>query len=385
MNRVSTFLSFLFFPLTLVLGQNSKVDSILTSKDRSKPITNTTSYPKLKISGVFQGRFVASLNENIDINSKYIEPHTGTTNTFMVRFARLQVKANISDRTEIFILGNLADSNNKILENASIKYNISPKLALQLGQFRPWFGLEETFPMDIMKTLDWSNQYSEFGNLGWTSFQIGASLLGEGKIKSLPFQYAVSIVNGNGRNQLKDNDDGKLLSSRFSLQVLDKNRLNIGLNGGYGKTFGRNTHAIAGDISGILKLSRKWELNFAMEAKQGINHYLYNNLDPNIRGNLDQYKIKGFYILPDFRYSFNNNQRNLTAIEFSCRYEYLDQNYDINSNPRTSLLPMVGLEFLKNYGARVQLGAKIDRYKNEYKALGINNSNLMILQVQTRF
>ena len=81
----------------------------------------------------------------------------------------------------------------------------------------------------------------------------------------------------------------------------------------------------------------------------------------------------------------NNNQRNLTAIEFSCRYEYLDQNYDINSNPRTSLLPMVGLEFLKNYGARVQLGAKIDRYKNEYKALGINNSNLMILQVQTRF
>jgi hypothetical protein len=93
------------------------------------------------------------------------------------------------------------DPKSRVLENAYLKYTFNPKLALTVGQFRPWFGIEETYPIDIIKSLDWSNQYTEFGKLGWTSFQIGMSATGQLQLGEIPFQYAVSVVNGNGKTR----------------------------------------------------------------------------------------------------------------------------------------------------------------------------------------
>jgi hypothetical protein len=46
---------------------------------------------------------------------------------------------------------------------------------------------------------------------------------------------------------------------------------------------------------------------------------------------------------------------------------------------------MFSLEFLKNYGARIQLGMQIDNYKKNIKDSKTYNSNLAFIQLQCRF
>lgn len=345
------------------------------------------SYPKFQFKGLFQGRYVASLKENVDVQGVHHTDETATTNSFALKYMRVQVKGQISKRVEVVALANFADFKNdpktRVLENAYLRYSFNPKVAITLGQFRPWFGIEETYPVDIIKSLEWSNQYTEFGKNGWTSFQIGASIGGTLPVGKIPMQYAVSVVNGNGKNQVSDNDNGKQFLTRLVFEVSKKNAVNIGINGGAGKVFRKKVHALGIDVATDIQLAPKWNLDMQMEAKQAINHNLYYSLEEATRlAEISEYQMRGFYFLPNMRYEID--YKNLKAIEFSCRYEYLDTDFRQNSNPRQSLIPMVSLEFLKNYGARIQMGMQIDYYKHQIENTNKHNGNLFILQVQSR-
>lgn len=345
-------------------------------------------YPQLQFKGLFQARYLVGVNKDVDINGLHHADGSGTSNNFMVKYMRVQVRAQISKRTEVVALANLADFKNdpksRVLENAYLKYSFSPKLAFTVGQYRPWFGIEETYPIDIIKSLDWSNQYTEFGKLGWTSFQIGLSATGQLELGQIPFQYAISIVNGNGKNQVSDNDNGKQYSTRLVFNLSKKYQLNLGVNGGVGEVLSKKIYAVGIDLSSLVHFDSKWSLDMQLEAKQATNHPLYFAVAPELRTDSpDQYLIRGAYFLPNLRYEVNH--RNLSAFELSCRYEYLDTNFRLNSNPRQTITPMFGLEFLKNYGARIQLGVQFDRYKNNIANTTQYNNNLFIVQVQSRF
>lgn len=360
-----------------------KPDSLYINQEKEE-----VKYPQLQIKGLFQARYLVGMSKDVDVNGLHHSDHSGTDNNFMIKYMRVQLRAQISKRTEVVVLANLADFKNdpksRVLENAYLKYTFNPKLAFTVGQFRPWFGIEETYPIDIIKSLDWSNQYTEFGKLGWTSFQIGLSATGQLKLGEMPFQYAVSVVNGNGKNQINDNDNGKQYSTRLVFGLSEKYNLNLGLNGGYGEVLGKKVYAVGLDLSSLIKFDPKWSLDMQLEAKQATNHLLYFAADPETRSqNPDEYLIRGAYFLPNIRYEINH--RNLSAFELSCRYEYLDTNFRLNSNPRQTITPMFGLEFLKNYGARIQLGMQLDRYKYQVENTNQYNNNLFIIQVQSRF
>lgn len=358
-------------------------DSIQTKQEE-----DNVKYPQLQIKGLFQARYLVGMNKDVDVNGLHHEDGSGTNNNFMVKYMRIQVRAKISKRTEVVALANLADFKNdpksRVLENAYLKYTFSPKLAFTVGQFRPWFGIEETYPIDIIKSLDWSNQYTEFGKLGWTSFQIGLSATGQLELGKIPFQYAISVVNGNGKNQVNDNDDGKQYSTRLVFGLIKKYNLNLGLNGGIGEVFGKKIYAVGVDLSSLVNFDSKWSLDMQLEGKQATNHPLYFAVAPELRPqNPDEYLVRGAYFLPNLRYEVNH--KNLSAFELSCRYEYIDTNFRLNSNPRQTITPMFGLEFLKNYGARIQLGVQFDRYKHQVAKTSQYNNNLFIVQVQSRF
>jgi len=355
---------------------------------QTQPEEDNIKYPQLQIKGLFQARYLVGMTKDVDVNGLHHEDGSGTDNNFMLKYMRVQVRAQISKRTEVVVLANLADFKNdpksRVLENAYLKYTFNPKLAITVGQFRPWFGIEETYPIDIIKSLDWSNQYTEFGKLGWTSFQIGMSATGQLELGEIPFQYAVSVVNGNGKNQVNDNDNGKQYSTRLVFGLLKKYNFNVGLNGGIGEVFGKKVYALGVDLSSLVTFDPKWSLDMQLEAKQATNHVLYNSIAAEQRpDNPDNYLIRGIYFLPNLRYEINH--RNLSAFELSCRYEYLDTNFRMNSNPRQTITPMFGLEFLKNYGARIQLGVQFDRYKKQIENTSQYNNNLFIVQVQSRF
>ena len=46
---------------------------------------------------------------------------------------------------------------------------------------------------------------------------------------------------------------------------------------------------------------------------------------------------------------------------------------------------MLAMEFLKDYGARIQLGVQMDRYKKQKDNTNQYNNNLFIVQLQGRF
>jgi len=375
---------FLFLLPYNLLGQNAdslKIASVPT------PVATPVKYPQLQFKGLFQARYLVGLTDNVDLNGLHHSDGDVTQNSFDIKRMRAQVRAKISERTEVVALVNLADfksdPKNKVLENAYLKYTFNNYFAITVGQFRPWFGIEETYPVDIIKSMDFSNQYYEFGKNGWTSFQIGASLTGAFDVGKLPITYAFSVVNGNGRNQEMDKDNGKQYSTRIVMGLSKKNNVNFGLNAGLGEVFKKEVYAFGADITADFQLTDRLFFETQMEAKQAINHNLYFSLPVDERTPyISNYQIRGFYFLPNLRYEIK--YKKLSAIEFSCRYEYMDSNFRINSNIRQTLVPMLGFEFLKDYGARIQLGLQIDRYKHTIDDTTTHNNNLLLLQVQSR-
>ncbi|WP_432222219.1 porin [Flavobacterium sp. TMP13] len=364
----------------LLLSFVCKAQSPETKKD------DTAAKLKITIKGLFQARYSFNNDKDIDLTGLHHTDSLAVYNGFDIKRARLLFASKISDRTEVVLLVNLADfkndPKNKVLENAYLTYKLSNYINFKIGQFRPAFGLENMYSVDVIKSMDYSNQYSAFGSNGWQSFQIGASVYGTIKGEHT-INYALSVVNGNNRNQVMDADNGKQFSSRMDLLLNKKYNLKAGLNGAIGSVYKSDVYAAGIDLSGVLPFSEKWSLLFEAEAKQGNNHVLfYKTPVANRIQNVSQYQMQGMYFLPDLRYDVNYHR--LTSLEFSCRYEYFDPNFKNNSNPRQTFTPMISAEFLKSYNARIQLGVIIDRYKKNSIETTQYSNEQFIIQIQSR-
>jgi hypothetical protein len=356
-------------------------------------VTKDSAKVKITIKGLFQSRYSFSAHKDIDVTGLHHTDGKTADNDFDIKRARLQFTSEISDRTSVVLLLNLADfksdPKNKVLENAYITYRLNRFVNLKTGQFRPAFGLEDMYPVDVIKSLDYSNQYTAFGSNGWQSFQIGASIYGavSGKI---PIKYEVSVVNGNNRNQIMDNDNGKHFLSRVELLFQKRMNIKVGLNTGMGLVFNKRVYASGIDFSTVIPMAGKWSILLEAEAKQGNNHVLFASLDsPSRLGNVSQYQMRGIYILPNLRYAVNYHR--LNSLELSCRYENFDKDFKhhaldrkSSSSARTTLTPMISAEFLKTYNARIQVGANIDFYKKNIAATTQYNNSLFIVQIQSR-
>ncbi len=355
--------------------------------DSTRVVVEKTPEARIRFKGLFQGRYMIALHDRVDVMGMQHPTGDFVNNTFNLKRVRFATAATISDRTEVNIMLNLAEFNsdprNRVLENAYVSYRINRYLSLIGGQFRPAFGLENTFPIDIVKSIDFSNQYYAFGSNGWESFQVGAGLTGKYEDGLLPVSYALTISNGNNRNQISDQDNGKQFASRVVLGLSKKYQLNVGLNGGLGSVYKENVYAAGLDISTLVPLSKKFSLELQVEGKRGTNHVAYFATAEDARfQSLKDYQMRGWYVLPNLRYAINFHR--LSSIELSCRYEDFDANFKISPNKRRTFIPMVSFEFLENYNARIQLALQLDRFQHEVPSTTTYNNSLFILQLQTR-
>ncbi|MDX6182914.1 porin [Flavobacterium sp. Fl-77] len=371
------------------------LSSLAQQKDRTSStdtITNYSAYKrKLSFAGVLQTRYVYSLTKDADVDGKNFDANTtkGITNTFMLKRARVMLKTDINDHFSANVLVNFAEFNdnpsNKVLENAYIKYKLNPYFSLQAGQFRPFFGIEDVVPVDIIRTLDFSNQYYAFGKNGWQSFQIGVSIFGN-IVPSGRLRYYAGAYNGNNKNQKKDNNNTKNTYLRLETDVAKT--ITIGANiarGNLGESGIGNAYGI--DFTGKINFSEKWQLLLMTEGKTGTNFlaYMASNSDVNqvIKPSINEFKMQGFYLLPTLRYDCKN--RRLRAIEFSSRYEYFDENYKIDNNIRQTLIPNLSLIFADDFYAALQMGVSIDIYKKSIPLTTTNSNSLAYVQLQVRF
>ncbi|WP_342331121.1 porin [Pedobacter sp. FW305-3-2-15-E-R2A2] len=345
------------------------------------PVTSKT---KLNFSGMLQSQFNYSLDDDIDIKGLH---HSGDEqvahNSFSVKRARLQLNATISDRINAVILVNFGDftgnPQNKVLENAFIKYSINDYVNFQFGQFRPQFGQEDNYPVDFVQSIDYSNQYYLFGGNSWQSFQIGASFSGKIKDIAVPIEYSIGVFNGNNRNTV-DNDDGKIFPARLVFGLSKETHL--GISGGAGKNMGQKIWAYGLDLDYKKQLNEKWWVKFTSEYKQGINSQeFFNQTTPVIP--VSRYAMRGIYVLPNVSYSFKNTR--LKDLEFAFRYEYLDADFKQSGNARQTYIPMLSASFAEAYAIRVQLGLMMDRYQRNIPNTTSYHTNRVICQVQARF
>lgn len=352
-------------------------------------ITNYSAYKrKLVFAGVLQTRHVTSLRKDVDINGKNFDPSIkpkGITNTFLVKRARVMVKGDINDHFSANILANLAEfsSNpaNKVLENAYIKYNLNGYFQVQAGQFRPFFGIEDIMAVDIIRTLDFSNQYYAFGKNGWQSFQTGISVLGK-VIPNGKLRYFAGAHNGNNKNQPADDNNAKNVYARLEADFF--NDLTVGVNAASGSVASSgSSDAYGADASAKIPLSDKLDLLLMAEFKSGANFLGYLNEDEAKRSAINDYRMHGFYFFPTLRY--NHASRRLRAIEFSSRYEYFDESYKLASNPRQTLIPNISLIFADDFYAAIQAGVAIDLYKHQTPLTTTYNNSLAYVQFQIRF
>lgn len=375
---------FLFLLAPFYLNAQAAKDTLNeVSRDKGKDIV----YPNFQFKGLFQARFLGSFADQVDVLGMHRSSGEVTQSSFDVKRMRVGLTTRLSKETEVVILVNLADfksdPKNKVLENAYAKYTFNKYIAVTGGQFRPAFGIEELIPVDVIKSFDFSNQYYEFGKNGWTSFQIGASVTGAVDIGRLPLGYAFSVLNGSGRNQEKDKDNGKLYASRLVFGLSKEYKINLGLNGGVGKVFSRDVFAFGADITSDFKLTDRFTFDLQMEYKQGTNHNLYFSLPEEARiPNVDDYQMRGYYVMPNLRYMVN--YKKLTSFELSCRYESFDANFKVDSNVRQTYTPMISFEFGKAYTGRISLGFEIDNYDHNIPDTSNYDDNLFLVQFQCR-
>jgi hypothetical protein len=354
--------------------------------DKDTVITNYSAYKRsISFAGLLQTRYVASLTNNVNVNGKNFDDQSTNkiTNTFLLKRVRLQVKGTVNDHFSANLMVNFAefssDPSNKVLENAFVKYTLSKHFNVQAGQFRPFFGIEDALPVDIIRTLDYSNQYYAFGASGWQSFQIGVSVFGDVN-KSGSVRYYAGVYNGNNRNQATDNDNEKNFYGRLETSI--SKDLIIGVNAATGSQGAGIGNAWGGDIVASHKFDSDWKLTISGEYKNGTNLSLYNTYTVNPPG-LSQVRMQGFYFFPVLRYSYNLPR--VRAIEFSSRYEYFNENYKISSDPRQTIIPNVTLIFADDFYAALQLGMSIDMFKTDVPLTTSYSHNLAYLQLQIRF
>jgi hypothetical protein len=374
-------IAFILFLIPLIT--NSQTAETQKAADSEEGVK----YPQFQFKGLFQARYLESFGDNVDVMGVHHSTGDVTQSSFDIKRMRVGLNTKLSEATEVVILVNLADfksdTKGKVLENAYAKYTFNKYIAVLGGQFRPAFGIEELVPVDIIKSFDFSNQYYEFGKNGWTSFQIGASATGNFDLGKIPVNYSVSVLNGNGKNQEKDNDNGKQYSSRLVFELSKKHKINLGLNGGIGKYAKEKVYALGADITSDFKLTDRFTFDLQIEYKQGTNHNLYFSLPVDARtADVADYQMRGIYFLPNVRYQID--YKKLTSLEASCRYERFDPSYKVDSNVRQTYTPMISLEFGKNYTGRIEMGFEIDRFDRNIPDTSTYNDNLFLIQFQCR-
>ena len=342
---------------------------------------------KFKLNALVVGRYAASLNENIDHSGQHFIGGNEdlVSNSFEMQYVRLSTNFFINDKISTSILVNLAEFKNdnvngKVLENAYVSYRHNSHLNIIMGQFRPFFGLEDLYPFQLDNSYAWSNQYFLFGRNGWQSFQVGAAVFGSLKSNKIPVSYYLTAYNGNNRNAMGDNDSSKNIT--FRLEYFPVPVLKIGVNAGSARFKRQPATAFGIDTQFRRALGDRFDIDVNAEYKNGTNFEAFRNAEVSMP-NLDNYRMEGFYSLFKLRYRLMEPR--FRALEFSFRQEYLDSNTLVRFNERRTFVPMLSLVLAGDYDAKLSLVGVINDYKSNLPGTTQYDSKKLLIQFQVAY
>lgn len=361
------------------------------SQNQTDTIHDYSSFQRsFTLKSLIVGRYVTSLDKDIDYSGKHFSNPDANdqevvSNSFELQYVRVSAGFKLNDRFSSAILINLADFKNtnvstKVLENAYVNYSQNNYFNIRLGQFRPYFGLEDRHAFQLDNSYKWSNQYSLFGKNGWQSFQSGAAIYGNLTPEKIPLYYYFTVYNGNNKNNAGDNDSEKNYTLRFEYFPIKV--LQLGINGGLANYKGEQANAYGLDAQLRYPINDVWRLDFNAEYKNGTNFSAFRDASV-ISPVLDDFRMEGFYTLLKLRYALRAPR--VRALEFSIRQEYLDSNTAVKGDILRDYVPMISLVFAGDYDAKLSLVGVINDYQSNNPGTTQYDHNTLLIQYQISF
>lgn len=170
-----------------------------------------------RISGFVQGMYQANLSDEGELKD----------NTLRMRRVRLSVDGNLSKTVSYKIQGDFTRS--PMLVDAFIKYKPCREFAIQVGQFKTPFTIESPINPVNLEIFDYGEAVQQLGGykdvcgVGALGRDLGVMATGslfpvEGEegYKYSIVDYSIGVFNGNGANQL-DNNNSKDLVGRLEV------------------------------------------------------------------------------------------------------------------------------------------------------------------------
>lgn len=183
-------------------------------------------------------QFKLTWNARVQADARFFEPDHPSDNTFLVRRARMALKAQLwkmfEGKVEIDA-GRNAGNGRAVLTDGYLNMKLLDELQLRAGQYKEPFGMEENtssrFISFIERTMA-TNAIAPGRDIGF---------MVHGKVADGILNYALGVFNGNGSNQQRDADDDKDVALRltFSPFAGNDNMWLKGLHFGGAFTWGR--------------------------------------------------------------------------------------------------------------------------------------------------
>ena len=197
-------------------GQNSKeAKEEKTEQEKTEKPKDGLTMPK--ISGFVQGMYQANLSKDCEL----------LDNTLRMRRVRLSVDGNLSKTVSYKIQGDFTRS--PMLVDAYVKYKPCREFAIQLGQFKTPFTLESPINPVNLEIFDYGESvqqlvgYKDVCGVGALGRDLGIMATGslfpvenENGYQYSIVDYSIGVFNGNGANQL-DNNNRKDLVGRLEV------------------------------------------------------------------------------------------------------------------------------------------------------------------------
>ena len=293
-----------------------------------------------RISGFVQGMYQANLSDEGELKD----------NTLRMRRVRLSVDGNLSKTVSYKIQGDFTRS--PMLVDAFIKYKPCREFAIQLGQFKTPFTIESPINPVNLEIFDYGESvkgltgYSDVCGVGSLGRDLGimatGSLFpveGEEGYKYSIVDYSLGVFNGNGANQL-DNNNRKDLVGRLEVHPGLKA---LTLSGSYYYGMYRNT-TVEDEIAanGVARgktvfpngVRNRWAAGIQYNDDKLVlrGEYISGQTDCKIGGLdeqgdaliLDQIlNSKGYYAVAGYNFAIgkDKSQRLMPVL----RYEHFDQ------------------------------------------------------------
>ncbi len=294
-------------------GQNSKE----AKEEKTEKPKDGLTMPK--ISGFVQGMYQANLSDKGDL----------LDNTLRMRRVRLSVDGNLSKTVSYKIQGDFTRS--PMLVDAYVKYKPCREFAIQVGQFKTPFTLESPINPVNLEIFDYGESvkgltgYSDVCGVGSLGRDLGimatGSLFpveGEEGYKYSIVDYSIGVFNGNGANQL-DNNNRKDVVGRLEVHPGLK-ALTLSGSYYYGKYYKDE------DFNGT---RNRWAAGLQYNDGKLVIRGEYLNGTTGYQGfegeeAPKQFNSKGYYAVAGYNFQFGKEGKEQKLMPV-LRYEHFEQ------------------------------------------------------------